>query len=372
MPKEEKKFIHNYPSQKITGHHQTEQEEEHPWLLSYSDMFTLLFCLFVVFIAMAFKHLDWVKIEEMLRVFSRHEEMSLPDLYEKIKHLIKQYGLEETVNVQLTSRGVEIDFKEKATFNKGEAKLKAEILPILAIIAKLFNEKGIDRRKIIVEGHTDSLPISTREFPSNWELSTARAGAVVRFLVEKGLNSKRFEAIGYADTRPRVEYTHPIEGQPENRRIVVVVSPEAYSTEYVREKVSVDSIEEEYDKVKEKLILPVNQPQTQPISKYDTAQEQQKQSLSYEKRTADISFVEKNKLQQKNETKLQQEQIEEKQPSVEKKRLMEQYFMLGQQKLKEKNYNAAIIYFKRVLEIDPNHTLSKVNIARAKKLLQQQ
>lgn len=363
MKTQEKKSIQSLLDE-VREHNLKEQEEEHPWLLSYSDMFTLLFCMFVVLIAMAFKHLDWVKIEQMLKVFSpRHNEMSLPELYEKVQQLIKQYGLEETVNVQLTSRGVEIDFKEKATFDKGQATLKSDILPVLTVISKLLNEKGIDKRKVIVEGHSDSLPISTKEFPSNWELSTARAGTVVRFLTEHGLNSKRFEAVGYADTRPKVQYTHPILGQPENRRVVVVVSPEPFFVEYSREEISVKEMN--YDEVRSKL--------TAIESKNETLGSVFPQKLSTEEKSQNNITGRKVKpeivLQQ---NLIQQQERESSKISAEQKRLMEQYFAIGQRKFKEGNYNAAIIYFQKVLEIDPEHKLSKLNIERAKKKLQEQ
>lgn len=369
MVKEEKKNIKEFFSNKIGQRKSLEQEEEHPWLLSYSDMFTLLFCMFVVLISMAFRHLDWVKIEQMLKVFSKEQEMSLPELYEKVQQLIKQYGLQESVDVQLTSKGVEINFKEKATFDKGEAKLKPDIFPILTAIARLLTEKGIDKRKIIVEGHSDSLPISTKEFPSNWELSTARAGTVVRFMVERGLNAKRFEAVGYADTRPKVEYTHPVYGQPENRRVVIVVSPEPYTVEYVREEVSIK--ETEYEQIKKKLEPrpPVELTQQTKLEEKKVSVEDEKVQQEVHKQTVvPIQPAFKSKVQQQVDQ--QKLQIQKKEITPEQKRLMEQYFSLGQQKFKEGNYNAAIVYFKKVLEIDPNHTLSKLNIERAKRMLQ--
>jgi chemotaxis protein MotB len=349
--------------------HRTIEEDEHPWLLSYSDMFTLLFCFFVILISIAFKHLDWVKIEQMLKVFSTREEMSLPELYEKIQQLIKQYNLEESVNVQLTSKGVEVNFKEKATFDKGEAKLKPDIYPILTAIAKLLSEKGIDRRKVIVEGHSDSLPISTKEFPSNWELSTARAGTVVRFLTEKGLNPKRFEAVGYADTRPKVQYTHPVYGQPENRRVVIVVSPEPYTIEYIREEVSVEDMKKKVATKPSAKQLEIPVVEKKPIEEEKIVQTEQVTNVAKDEKqqiTQIKSIVPQQLAQQQTITK-QQSQI-----SVEQKQLMQQYFALGQQKFKEGNYTAAIVYFKKVLEIDPNHVLSKRNIERAKKMLQQQ
>jgi len=76
--------------------------------------------------------------------------------------------------------------------------------------------------EITIEGHTDSRPIATDRFPSNWELSTARATAVLRFLVEEGLDSEKLRAVGYADTHP-LKSNATAEGRAANRRVELVL-----------------------------------------------------------------------------------------------------------------------------------------------------
>jgi chemotaxis protein MotB len=73
-------------------------------------------------------------------------------------------------------------------------------------------------RPLDVVGHTDNIPISTPQFPSNWELSAARAGSAVRYLVERGVDAERMRAIGRANTRP-VESNSSVEGRSLNRRV---------------------------------------------------------------------------------------------------------------------------------------------------------
>jgi chemotaxis protein MotB len=75
-----------------------------------------------------------------------------------------------------------------------------------------------------VEGHTDNIPISTPAFPSNWELSGARAGSVVRMFIDLGVRPERLMAVGYADTRP-LEGNDSPDGRSRNRRVTVMVLP---------------------------------------------------------------------------------------------------------------------------------------------------
>ena len=82
-----------------------------------------------------------------------------------------------------------------------------------------------------VEGHTDSRPISTYRYPSNWELSSARSSSVIRYLIENhGLDSTRFIAVGYGDTRPVVPNTSP-ENWQKNRRVEIVIMDPAFTDE---------------------------------------------------------------------------------------------------------------------------------------------
>lgn len=73
-----------------------------------------------------------------------------------------------------------------------------------------------------MEGHTNSIPISTEKFPSNWELSTARASSIVRYFIAKGINPERLKVSGYADTKPIASNATP-EGRAQNRRVEIVI-----------------------------------------------------------------------------------------------------------------------------------------------------
>lgn len=124
-----------------------------------------------------------------------------------------------------------INMVEKVLFNSGQAQVKPEGVKMLKQVADVL--KTVNDKQIRIEGHTDNVPISGKlkqKFPTNWELSTARATNVVRYFIEQGgVYRENFEAVGYADMRP-VASNETDEGRTENRRIEIVLFPKDLST----------------------------------------------------------------------------------------------------------------------------------------------
>jgi chemotaxis protein MotB len=124
-----------------------------------------------------------------------------------------------------------INMVEKVLFNSGQAQVKPEGLKVLKQVADVL--KDVNDKQIRIEGHTDNVPIGGKlkqKFPTNWELSTARATNVVRYLIEQGgVNGESFEAVGYADTKPMASNDTDA-GRTENRRIEIVLFPKDLST----------------------------------------------------------------------------------------------------------------------------------------------
>ena len=143
-----------------------------------------------------------------------------------------QRSLEDEMRKALESKDVTIselrgkltvNILDQVLFDSGEAELKPEGQKILAQIAGVLGQ--YTNRQIHVIGHTDDVPIR-RRFPSNWELSTARATAAVRFLQETaGIDPRRLGAVGYGEFHPIAPNT-TAEGRAKNRRIEVVILPE--------------------------------------------------------------------------------------------------------------------------------------------------
>ena len=114
---------------------------------------------------------------------------------------------------------VRLEVSDKILFDPGSSRLKPEGMLVLDSLANWLRLQG---GQIDVEGHTDNAPISTARFDSNWELSSARASAVTRHLIARGLTPERIKAIGLADTQPRDSNDNP-EGRARNRRVSLVL-----------------------------------------------------------------------------------------------------------------------------------------------------
>lgn len=118
------------------------------------------------------------------------------------------------------AHGVEIGINAKILFNVGDARLLPDASGVLSRIAQAL--KTHPASHILVEGHTDSTPISNAKYESNWELSSARAGAVVRSLVDEGVEPHRLAAIGRADNLP-LAIADDAAARAANRRVTIVV-----------------------------------------------------------------------------------------------------------------------------------------------------
>ncbi len=146
-----------------------------------------------------------------------------PENAEELRELLEQEfyyaGAQEFVEVGIDERGVYIRFDGRVLFESGRAELDEPGLVLLATAADVLR---IIENPLEVEGHTDSRPTDGTQWPSNWELSTARSARVVRWMIEAGdLTPVRMSAVGLADTKPR-STNNTLEGRQENRRVEIV------------------------------------------------------------------------------------------------------------------------------------------------------
>jgi chemotaxis protein MotB len=123
------------------------------------------------------------------------------------------------VRVLETSRGVTIEINDSILFSPGQALLQPALVKAMSAIAEVLAASDFP---ITIEGHTDNIPISTTQFPSNWELSAVRATTVLRLFNDAGVVAERLTAIGYADTRP-VEPNLLADGRARNRRVSILI-----------------------------------------------------------------------------------------------------------------------------------------------------
>lgn len=232
-----------------------EEEASEAWLLPYSDLMTLLLSLFIALFAMS--QTDASKMQALAQAFTAAFNMGGPSFFsgmgpstsqnapsvsgsdngngaymkenenlseaqEKLEQYIKENNLQDQVSTELTEDGLMIRLKEKALFSSGSAALQGQAEQLVPVIASLLSSLP---ERVTISGHTDNVPISTAQFPSNWELSSARAVSLMRGLMgaQPSLNPARFSALGYSEYRP-IASNDTDEGRAQNRRVEVFIA----------------------------------------------------------------------------------------------------------------------------------------------------
>lgn len=204
------------------------------FLISWTDMVTLLLVFFIYIVSISevnvmklmeskktiIKYLGASTSVDTLDNFQiRHQQVR--ELYQELQGVISQQQLESQVSVAQKNDEIHLHLATESLFDSGKAHLKPTSKTALSKISGLFKEvKGV----IIIEGHTDDIPINTEEFPSNWELSAARAASVAHFVADTGVPQDRLVISGYSQYKPLVPNTSD-ENRAKNRRISVIYKP---------------------------------------------------------------------------------------------------------------------------------------------------
>jgi len=151
----------------------------------------------------------------------QEQKKPLDQLGERLKETLSEYIVQDLISVNREGDWIEIDMKSALLFASGSAVLSPEARPV---VEKLAAEIRTAPYEIHVEGHTDDKPISTLQFPSNWELSAARAASVVHEFGRQGVDPRRMAALGYGEYQP-IGDNKAEDGRYRNRRVVVVLLP---------------------------------------------------------------------------------------------------------------------------------------------------
>ncbi|SAI40647.1 OmpA-family protein [Bordetella ansorpii] len=128
-------------------------------------------------------------------------------------------GLGDSIQVMVNSQSVSFRISTELLFPSGQASLSPSGLGLIKKLAGVVNRSN---HPLSIEGHSDDVPIQTRQFPSNWELSTSRATSVLRELVRDGVDGNRLRAVGYADTHP-LQPNDTAQGRAANRRVELIM-----------------------------------------------------------------------------------------------------------------------------------------------------
>lgn len=243
-----------------------EHENLERWLVSYADFITLLFAFFVVMYALSSLNTSKYKAlaeslkasfnyeptqqnypkpkstsmgQSTVQIAPRKPEITSADEQQRqqaratmkaiatsVQEALDKLVKEGKVQVTETARGISIEINASVLFDTAKADLHKESIDALSAVAKVLAQ---DDHQIQVEGHTDNLAINSLVFPSNWELSGARAGSVIRLFEANGVSGARMVAIGYADQRP-VAQNDTEAGRTQNRRVNIMVLAEGANT----------------------------------------------------------------------------------------------------------------------------------------------
>ncbi len=140
-------------------------------------------------------------------------------LQQQLTKTIDAFGLNKAINIKVNQGYAQLEIQDKVLFKSSEADLTASGEALIKRLAPLLKQAvGL----ILIEGHTDNIPIKTAQFPSNWELGSSRATSVLHFLVSQQLDSSHLRAITYADTMPIADNS-TAEGREKNRRVNILI-----------------------------------------------------------------------------------------------------------------------------------------------------
>lgn len=223
-----------------------------PWITTFSDMMSLLLTFFILLYSMS--SIDAIKFKNISQslqgvlsglgytkiVEGPSKDMELPsdtetpigddtdstiiqdilEVYNLVLDYVDSQGLDANVTVDMDKRGVFVDIKEAILFESGSAEIKEDGLNVLERLKGIFNDFD---NEIVIEGYTDDVPMRSPQFASNWELSTGRAVAVLRYLAEKGgIAPTRLAATGYGEYRPIVP-NDSVANRASNRRVNILI-----------------------------------------------------------------------------------------------------------------------------------------------------
>jgi chemotaxis protein MotB len=229
-----------------------EDQDSRAWLVTFADLMMLILVFFVLLYSMSSLKVE--RFEAALR--SIQASLGSPDVVYVVREVVKEVEIEsppqtieeatgiapreekvvqeieriiqdqdisEYVDVYRQGEKIIIQIRGTALFSSSEAQLNITAQPVFDEVMKVFER--YPEYSINIRGHTDNLPIRSRRYPSNWELSTARAASVLRWFVERGIPPERMTASGYADYAPIAPNDSP-ENRAINRRVEFVLEKE--------------------------------------------------------------------------------------------------------------------------------------------------
>lgn len=230
------------------------------YMNTYGDMMTLLLCFFVLLFSMS--TVDAEKFQQLVSSFhaqvsifdggqtinnttnvmqngmsqmpireteftiqnALQVEQTLEKATEDLEEYVKANAVEDSLDIEQKGNEVIIRFRDGILFDSGKAQIKAGAVPTLSLMGEKLKSYMDQGYTLCIEGHTDNQPISTAQYPSNWELSSARAIAVLRFYMEEmDFDISKMSCLGWAEYHPIAE-NDTADGRAMNRRVEIKLS----------------------------------------------------------------------------------------------------------------------------------------------------
>ena len=249
-------------------HREQEHVNNERWMVSYADFITLLFAFFVVMYSISSVNEGKYKVlsESLDGIFNASQRSLMPiqfgeketpkplqtvepdiqpieapkpdsgdkaqdklvptdlnQMSERLGTTLSNLMLDGLVTMNENENWIELSLRNSLLFSSGDAVPNAEAFPLVEDIARVLRDYP---NAILVEGFTDDIPITTPVYPSNWELSGARAAAIVRMLIDNGVDAKRLAAVGYGENQP-IARNDTSEGRQRNRRVVLLIAKDS-------------------------------------------------------------------------------------------------------------------------------------------------
>jgi chemotaxis protein MotB len=201
------------------GAKKSEDSSGSRWEIVYSGFVLILLCFFIML--SSFSTMQEAKVMQFVKSFVTAVSImsELAKIFNTLEELAYEFNLEKEINLALTRQGLVMRMPEHTLFGLGSADIAAEALPLLQKVGAIISKTAY---LIRIEGHTDNLPIRTERYPSNWELSTARAVNVLRYFIKNhNIDPRRLAAEGFSEFHP-VAANDTAENREKNRRVEII------------------------------------------------------------------------------------------------------------------------------------------------------
>jgi len=232
--------MHMLPAKQKRRHLRETSDHVDAWLISYADLITLLFMLFVIFVSVAVSKGNQPALQgagasdyEFKKERSGTLALGTPydEAYRNLKGVVLSHNADQSVSVEKSEQSVWIDLSATSFFKSASADIPPEKLPLLKAIARVLKASASGDYVIEVEGHTDDVALQDGSYVNNWDLAAMRATHLVNLLIAEGVDPTHLRAVSYAGTRPLVPNLdsagHAIaENRERNQRMVIKLGPE--------------------------------------------------------------------------------------------------------------------------------------------------